>query len=76
VPTYAGPVVAVSCFVAGIVWWLWRLHIAPALGWIVVPLQERTEGLNVYMTFEVRISFNSWRIDIYVVAAADHWLQC
>lgn len=55
VPSLVGPLVAMSCYAAGAVLWLWEFYIAPALGYKVEVLQETREGLNVHMTFNVSI---------------------
>jgi len=50
-PTYIGPLATICVFGAGALLWVWDLYITPALGYRVEVMQERTEGLNVHMTF-------------------------
>lgn len=60
VPSFVGPVVTISCFVAGVVYWLWDRHILRILGCRLYPRQEQKDGLTVHMTFDVSRSCNSW----------------
>jgi hypothetical protein len=53
VPSFVGPVVAICCFAAGAVLWLWDLYIAPAMGYRMEVLQETKEGLNIHLSFNV-----------------------
>ena len=53
VPSYVGPVVTICCFAAGAVYWLWDLHLAPALGYRREARQEIRDGLEIHMQFDV-----------------------
>lgn len=56
VASWVGPTVGTACFAAGAAYWLWDRHILHFLGYDSEPLQERTEGLTVHITFERRLS--------------------
>lgn len=55
VPSYVGPVVTICCFAAGAVYWLWDLHLAPALGYRREVRQELRDGLEIHMQFDVGV---------------------
>lgn len=55
VASWVGPTVGTACFAAGAAYWLWDRHILHFLGYDSEPLQERTEGLTVHITFEVSL---------------------
>ena len=66
VPPLVGPVIVITCFGAGAIYWLWDLHIAPMLGYRTEALQEAHNGLDVQMSFNVSNFFSS-----YLISAAD-----
>ena len=59
VASWVGPTVGTVCFAAGAAYWFWDRHILPFFGYELEPLQERTEGLTVHITFEVSLRLSS-----------------
>lgn len=57
-PSFAGPLVGTVFFVAGAVYWVWDLHILPALGLRMEVLAEYQVEFTVHLTFRVSHSHN------------------